>query len=124
MAYGRYKAMEAAVAVWQNKVSAGTWAVSQKVTQLDIAKIFFKRSNYYDLKKVIEPIKRNNNPGFVTMIRWLENGLGAPSESEAWGEIKRSGAYYSRGELEEWTKQVEGKAAKQGKKSHKKKSLK
>ena len=124
MAYGRYKAMEAAIAVWQNKVSARTWTVSQKVTQLNIAKIFFKRSNYYNLKKVIEPIKRNNNPGFVTMIRWLENGLGAPSESEAWGQIKRSGAYYSRGELEEWTKQVEGKASKQGKKSHKKKSLK
>ena len=42
MAYGRYKAMEAAIAVWQNKVSAGTWTVSQKVTQLNITKIFFK----------------------------------------------------------------------------------
>ena len=124
MAYTWFKAFEAAVAVWENKVASGTWTVVEKITSLTISKLFFKKSNFYEVKNTIEPLKRKNNPAFVTMIHWLDNGPGAPSESEAWGAMKRSSPYYSRANLEAWIKEVEGKAAKQGKKSHKKKPLK
>lgn len=120
ISYARHVAAKNAIRVWKTKKEKGEWTVDTKITELDIGKVFFfGRSNFYDVGKLFKKLNPDI-PQHAKMLQWLENGPGAPSDADIWGDIHMHGSSYSRVKLEQWLEATGERIEREKKRSHKK----